>query len=207
MKVKKNKLFKSRAQMIIYIILTIIIMVLFVVIGTHDFNPNIETEGEQFNQVFTNVEKDNVFIFGDVTDVNSIINGKSEDAIVLFGFKNNEWTSYYAEYINDVAIELGIKKVIYYDFELDRKEKNGTYETIVNSLDVYVTFNDYNTADIYAPTLVVVKDGEVIAFINETSLRNGNVTPEIYWDQYKVEEFKSTLRTIFNEYLKGQQNG
>ena len=207
MKVKKNKLFKSRAQMIIYIILTIIIMVLFVVIGTHDFNPNIETEGEQFNQVFTNVEKDNVFIFGDVTDVNSIINGKSEDAIILFGFKNNEWTSYYAEYINDVAIELGIKKVIYYDFELDRKEKNGTYETIVNSLDVYVTFNDYNTADIYAPTLVVVKDGEVIAFINETSLRNGNVTPEIYWDQYKVEEFKSTLRTIFNEYLKGQQNG
>ena len=207
MKVKKNKLFKSRAQMIIYIILTIIIMVLFVVIGTHDFNPNIETEGEQFNQVFTNVEKDNVFIFGDVTDVNSIINGKSEDAIVLFGFKNNEWTSYYAEYINDVAIELGIKKVIYYDFELDRKEKNGTYETIVNSLDVYVTFNDYNTSDIYAPTLVVVKDGEVIAFINETSLRNGRVTPDIYWDQYKVEEFKGTLRTIFNEYLKGQQNG
>ena len=158
----KKKLFKSKLQMIVYLILVVIILILFIIIGKYDFNKDINTEAEQFHQIFTNVDKNNVFKFVNVTDVNNIISNDDINGIILFGFKSNEWTKYYAEYINDVANEVGVKEVFYYDFESDRKERNGTYETIVNNLSVYTKYDDYNTSDIYAPTLLVIKDGEVL---------------------------------------------
>lgn len=200
--VKKNKLFKNKLQMIIYILLMIIILILFIVIGKHDFNKNISTEAEQFNQIFTNVPKENVFKFSNAQEVNNIINSKKSKGIILFGFKANNWTSYYAEYIDEVAKEMDIKEVLYYDFESDRKDKNGTYETIVNSLSVYTKYTDYNTSEIYAPTLLVVKNGEILLYDDSTAVRSGNYTPDIYWQDYQIEDFKSTLRLVFVEYLK-----
>ncbi len=200
--VKKNKLFKNKLQMIIYILLMIIILILFIVIGKHDFNKNISTEAEQFNQIFTNVPKENVFKFSNAQEVNNIINSKKSKGIILFGFKANNWTSYYAEYIDEVAKEMDIKEVLYYDFESDRKDKNGTYETIVNSLSVYTKYTDYNTSEIYAPTLLVVKNGEILLYDDSTAVRSGNYTPDIYWQDYQIEDFKSTLRLVFAEYLK-----
>lgn len=200
--VKKNKLFKNKLQMIIYILLMIIILILFIVIGKHDFNKNISTEAEQFNQIFTNVPKENVFKFSNAQEVNNIINSKKSKGIILFGFKANNWTSYYAEYIDEVAKEMDINEVLYYDFESDRKDKNGTYETIVNSLSVYTKYTDYNTSEIYAPTLLVVKNGEILLYDDSTAVRSGNYTPDIYWQDYQIEDFKSTLRLVFAEYLK-----
>lgn len=200
--VKKNKLFKNKLQMIIYILLMIIILILFIVIGKHDFNKNISTEAEQFNQIFTNVPKENVFKFSHAQEVNNIINSKKSKGIILFGFKANNWTSYYAEYIDEVAKEMDINEVLYYDFESDRKDKNGTYETIVNSLSVYTKYTDYNTSEIYAPTLLVVKNGEILLYDDSTAVRSGNYTPDIYWQDYQIEDFKSTLRLVFAEYLK-----
>ena len=200
--VKKNKLFKNKLQMIIYILLMIIILILFIVIGKHDFNKNISTEAEQFNQIFTNVPKENVFKFSNAQEVNNIINSKKSKGIILFGFKANNWTSYYAEYIDEVAKEMNINEVLYYDFESDRKDKNGTYETIVNSLSVYTKYTDYNTSEIYAPTLLVVKNGEILLYDDSTAVRSGNYTPDIYWQDYQIEDFKSTLRLVFAEYLK-----
>lgn len=200
--VKKNKLFKNKLQMIIYILLMIIILILFIVIGKHDFNKNISTEAEQFNQIFTNVPKENVFKFSNAQEVNNIINSKKSKGIILFGFKANNWTSYYAEYIDVVAKEMDINEVLYYDFESDRKDKNGTYETIVNSLSVYTKYTDYNTSEIYAPTLLVVKNGEILLYDDSTAVRSGNYTPDIYWQDYQIEDFKSTLRLVFAEYLK-----
>ena len=200
--VKKNKLFKNKLQMIIYILLMIIILILFIVIGKHDFNKNISTEAEQFNQIFTNVPKENVFKFSNAQEVNNIINSKKSKGIILFGFKANNWTSYYAQYIDEVAKEMDINEVLYYDFESDRKDKNGTYETIVNSLSVYTKYTDYNTSEIYAPTLLVVKNGEILLYDDSTAVRSGNYTPDIYWQDYQIEDFKSTLRLVFAEYLK-----
>ena len=97
---------------------------------------------------------------------------------------------------------MDIKEVLYYDFESDRKDKNGTYETIVNSLSVYTKYTDYNTSEIYAPTLLVVKNGEILLYDDSTAVRSGNYTPDIYWQDYQIEDFKSTLRLVFAEYLK-----
>lgn len=188
--------------MIVYLLLFVIIIVLFIVIGKYDFNKDINTEAELFHQIFTKVDEDNVFKFVNVTDVNNVVNNKNGTGIILFGFATSEWTNYYAKYVNDVAKNVGIKEIMYYDFESDRKERNGTYETIVNSLGVYTKFDDYNTADIYAPTLIVVKNGKIILYNDSTSMRDGNYTPDIYWNDYQIEEFKGYLSYAFKEYLK-----
>lgn len=196
----RKMLFKSDLQMYISLFLMTIMLILFIVIGTYDFNKEVDSDATRFSQLFTNVAEDNVFKFINATEANNIISGTHASGIILFGFKTNIWTSYYAEYINDVAKEMKIDEVHYYDFEKDRRENNGTYETIVNKLAVYATSNDYSKMDLYAPTLVVVKDGDVIAFLDETALRKGSVTPDVYWQDYQVNNFKNNLRIIFKEY-------
>ena len=68
--------------------------------------------------------------------------------------------------------------------------------------DKYTKYDDYNTSDIYAPTLLVIKDGEVLLYDDSTAIRSGNYTPDIYWQDYQIEEFKSTLRLVFEKYVK-----
>ena len=197
-----NKLFKSKTQMIIYIILSIIILGLFVFIGTYDFNKKVDTEAKQINQILTMVPKKNIYKFTNSSEVNNLVNSTTSSGIVLFGFKANCWTNYFAKYVNEVAIENGINEIGYYDFENDRKEKNGTYETIVNNLSIYLKYTDYNTADILAPALLVIKNGNILGYIDDTSFRTGDITPDIYWNDYNVMTFKDKLNGIFSDYVK-----
>lgn len=197
-----NKLFKSKTQMVIYIILTIIIIILFILIGTYDFNKEVKSEALKINQTLTMVDKDNVYKFTNSSEVNNLINNTTASGIVLFGFKENCWTNYFAKYVNEVAKSVGIKEIGYYDFLSDRNESNGTYETIVNDLSIYLKYNDLGSSDIEAPALLVIKDGNILAYIDDTSYRTGDITPDIYWNEYNISIFKDKLNTIFTEYVK-----
>ncbi len=197
-----NKLFKSKTQMVIYIILTIIIIILFILIGTYDFNKEVKSEALKINQTLTMVDKDNVYKFTNSSEVNNLINNTTANGIVLFGFKENCWTNYFAKYVNEVAKSVGIKEIGYYDFLSDRNESNGTYETIVNDLSIYLKYNDLGSSDIEAPALLVIKDGNILAYIDDTSYRTGDITPDIYWNEYNISIFKDKLNTIFTEYVK-----
>ena len=104
--------------------------------------------------------------------------------------------------VNDVAKEVGIDKIYFYDFVKNREDNNGTYEAIVERLSSYVTYNDYSVADIYAPSLLVVCNDEVLLFDTETSFRSGNIAPSEYWNSLNIENKKSELREIFRTYLE-----
>ena len=95
-----------------------------------------------------------------------------------------------------------IDKVYFYDFVKNREDNNGTYEAIVERLSSYVTYNDYSVADIYAPSLLVVCNDEVLLFDTETSFRSGNIAPSEYWNSLNIENKKSELREIFRTYLE-----
>lgn len=196
---KKKSLFKNKAQMIIYTITFIICIGLFIFIGQVDFEKG-ETEAVKFSHLYNLVEEDNLFVFSNANDVLSIINGRS--GIVLFGFPSNVWTNYTADILNDVAKEMNIDKIYYYDFLKDRDESNGTYETIVNRLSVYVPINDEGTKNLHAPTVLFVKNGEVIGYFDETSIIKGTVTPEVYYNDYQRGITYEGFKTAMIEYLK-----
>ena len=197
--VKHETLFKNKLQMVIYFIIFAILIVAFIYIGMYDFNTKLP-DNERFASEFNLVGEDNVFEYINATNALMVANGTK--GIVLFGTINSEWVNYYASIVNDVAKEVGIDKIYYYDFVKNREDNNGTYEAIVERLSNYVTYNDYGVAEIYAPSLLVVCNDEVLLFDTETSFREGNVAPSEYWNSFNINSKKAELKEIFQEYLE-----
>lgn len=186
--------------MIIYTFLFVICIILFIVIGKIDFSEKEVTEAKKFNNIYNLVGEDNLYVFSNATEVLKIINGKS--GIILIGFPLNSWTKYTASILNEVAKEQGVDKIYYYDFLKDREESNGTYETIVNKLKKYVMVDDEGTKDLRAPTIIIVKNGEVIGYFDDTSMMKGEITPEDYYNVYQTNLLKEMYKTAILEYLK-----
>lgn len=197
---KKKSLFKNKTQMVIYTIILIVCIILFIVIGKTDFKKNEDTDAKKFSALYNLVEEDNLYVFSDANEVLNIINGKS--GIILFGFPQNKWTNYYANILNTVAKDYKIDKIYYYDFLRDRDESNGTYETIVNKLKVYVTVDDEGTKDLHAPTVLIIKNGEIIGYFDDTSILKGTITPDIYYTENQKAITYEGFKTAIVEYMK-----
>lgn len=196
--VKNEKMFKNKFQMVVYIILFCIIIYLFIVLGSKNYKEDIPSN-QRFANDFSMVSTDNVFKYVSASDARMVAKGKK--GIVLFGTKN-EWVNYYAYIVNKVAKEVGVDEIYYYDFTANRKDNNGTYQDIVKTLSNYVTYNDRGTANIYAPTLLVVCKDQIIYFDSETSFVSGEVRPSSYWNSFMEGKKEQELKTVFKEYLE-----
>lgn len=196
--VKNERLFKNKLQLAIYLIIFILLIGAFIYLGTLDYDETLP-DNELFAQEFSLVSEDNVFKYANATDALMVANGAK--GIVLFGTKN-EWVNYYANIINKVAKQVGIDNIYYYDFVSNRQDNNGTYEKIVEVLGDYVIYDDYNKAEIYAPSLLVVSKDEVLLFDTETSFRISNIEPSEYWNSYNEEQKIKELSKVFQEYLE-----
>ena len=190
-----NKKVKSVLQGILFIL----IIIAFIYVGTKDFNIEVTVDNERFDQEYANVSKENVFKYANAVDIYSSL---KNSAVIFMGFPQNKWSGYYANILNEAAKDAGIKEILYYDFYEDRENRNGTYQSIVLSLTNYLVTLDDGTEEIYAPTLVIVKNGKVIAFDNETAFTKGNITPEVYWDEYQSGIKYNNFKIMFQEYLK-----
>lgn len=195
--IKNKKMFKSKTQMIIYLIVFCLLIYAFIYLGKKDYNVKLP-DNERFASEFSMVSEDNVFKYVSAVDAR-MVSCKAK-GIVLFG-TNNEWVDYYAYMINKIAKEVGIKEIYYYDFTKNRKDNNGTYEDIVKNLSEYVTYNDKGVAEIYAPSLLVVSNDKVLLFDSETSFIKGKTTPSEYWNQQKTLEKEEMLRQVFTQYM------
>mgnify|MGYP000496041981 FL=1 len=195
--IKNKKMFKSKTQMIIYLIVFCLLIYAFIYLGKKDYNVKLP-DNERFASEFSMVSEDNVFKYVSAVDARMV--SRKAKGIVLFG-TNNEWVDYYAYMVNKIAKEVGIKEIYYYDFTKNRKDNNGTYEDIVKNLSEYVTYNDKGVAEIYAPSLLVVSNDKVLLFDSETSFIKGKTTPSEYWNQQKTLEKEEMLRQVFTQYM------
>ena len=202
---KDKSLFKNKVQMIIYLIIFCILIWAFIYLGTRNYKNEINNDKERFDMDFSLVDKDNVFVYAKNLDVRSAI--QSGNTIVFFGNNKSEWVNYYASILNEAAKNVGIKKILYYDFFDDRDTKNGTYEKIVEILKDYVKTNDLGVKNIYAPTLVVIKNNNILYFDDETSFVDGDTTPNYYWTVNNKELKQGELENIFIKYLGSDISG
>ncbi len=189
---------KTKTKIDIFLIFLIILG--FIYVGTRDFYVVEKEDNKKFDKEYSNVSKDNVFTYVNSNEVYITI--KNGSAIIFMGFPNNNWTGYYAKLVNDAAKEVGVKKILYYDFLEDRNNNNGTYESIVNKLSSFLPVIDTGEQNIYAPTLVIVKNGQIVAFDNETAIKNGNISPDDYWNQYNSGIKIQNLKEMFKNYLE-----
>lgn len=196
--IKNKKMFKSKTQMVIYIIIFCLLIYAFIYLGKKEYKVELP-DNEKFSSMFSMVSTDNVFKIVNATEARMVSRGAK--GIVLFGTEN-EWVDYYAYIVNKIAKEVGVEEIYYYDFTKNRKDNNGTYEDIVKNLSNYVTYNDKGVAEIYAPSLLVVSKDEVLLFDSDTSFIKGKTTPSIYWNSFTQGEKEQELRAVFTEYLK-----
>ena len=190
--IKNKKMFKSKTQMVIYIIIFCFLIYAFIYLGKKEYKVELP-DNERFANEFSMVSKENVFKYVNATDARMVSRGAK--GIVLFG-TNNEWVNYYAYIVNKIAKETGVKEIYYYDFTKNRKDNNGTYEDIVKNLSNFVTYNDRGVGEIYAPSLLVVSKDEVLLFDSDTSFVKGEITPSAYWNSITQNEKEQELFLI-----------
>ena len=171
---------------------------LFIYFGSKEYT--IKTpDNVKFSNEYKDISKNNIFSYVSAEQVKEILNKKS--GILFMGFASNVWSHYYANYLNEVAISNGIKNIYYYDFQKDRNLNNQLYNDIVTYLEDYLNISDTNGKDLFAPTIVIVKNGEVIYFDDEIHLIKGNITPEEYFTDYKKNLFLANLDNAIKKYI------
>ena len=180
-------------------VLFIVIIGAFIYVGTRDFNVAEVVDNERFDQDYVNVSQDNVFKYVNAVEVYSALNNS---AIIFMGYPTNKWSGYYANILNEAAKDSGIEEILYYDFYEDRENRNATYQSIVLNLSNYLTTLDDGSQEIFAPTLIIIKNGKIIAYDAETSLTQGNINPDDYWTSYQTGLKYNSFKTMFQEYLE-----
>lgn len=186
--------------MIIYIILFVIFIALFIYFGTLE-NTTKKTS-DKFKNEYKEVNEDNVFVYLNAAETLDYI--KKDNILILFGMKNNSFVGNYANILNEVAKNVGIEKIYYYDLTEDRKIKNGTYQSIVNYLKDYAVSLDDGSKNIYAPSLLVKNDGIITYFDDEDAIVHGETNANDYFDNYRTNLKKITLKNVLEDYKKNE---
>ncbi len=194
MKVNKPKM--SIVQKGFYIISFIFLISAFIYLGTKNYNNNlVMSDSERFTLEF-GIPQNNVFKYKKNSEILETLNTGS--ALIFMAFPENDWSSYYASLLNEVAKKENIKEILFYNFSDDRLNDDYYYENIVDHLESYVTVLDDGTKNIYSPTLIIVKNGDIIYFDNETSIMSGEHTIKEYWTnerrKLKSEEITNAIR-------------
>lgn len=162
------------------------------------------TSGKEYLDV--EILKDNNIQYKTLKEINEIIDGTG---VIYFGFPECPWCRNAIPLILEAAKEVGISEIYYCNAKDERNElyldENGNiitkkegsedYNTLLlklkDTLSVYGGLNDENLKRLYFPTLLVVKDGEVLAF------HEGTLDTQLDPYQGLSAEDKEKLQDIF----------
>ena len=187
------------------IVLIFILLIVLIFLGKKDYKVDATKDNKRFDKEYSMVSRDNVFKYVSEEETYDIL--KKGEGIIFMAFSENEWSNYYAKILNDVAKEMNIGTIYYYNFLADREKDSVIYEKIVDYLKEYLKKDDLGKINVSAPTLVVLKEGNVMAFDDETSRVTGTITPENYWKEEMINNKQEHFRNIFTVYMGGIING
>lgn len=186
-------------QKVLYIIWFIIMVYLFIILGTKDYHVPINklNDKDSFNKEY-NLNIDNIFVYKNGKEALNILNS---NGILFMAYPENIWSDEYATILNRICKKYGITEIGYYNFKAARSVSNRDYLNIVNRLKSYNFVTDNGVSNIYSPTVVFAKNGNIIYYDNETSIIKGNITPEEYWTNSKILNKEAEFEYYLNIYL------
>ena len=187
---------KKKIIIIIGVVLVIALGVLGYLYLNKEKNTNVD--GKKFATEYTSVTEDNVFVYRTIDEIINIL--EHGTGVVYLGFPECPWCTAYVPYLNEVAKANSVDKVYYYNIYNDRKENNDNYKKLVDILKEYLKFDEEGNKRIYAPSVIAVKDGEILDFDDETAWdTKGYKTPEEYWKNEDLDGLKEKLTKMFEE--------
>ena len=183
----------------IFIIIGVIVLILigvvsFLLINKDNKNDNdkVGEDAKKFASEYTTVSEDNVFVYRDIDEIIRIM--EKGTGVVYLGFPECPWCGAYVKYLNEVAKEVGIEKIYYYNILNDRKDETEEYKKILSILGDNLQNDEEGNPRVYVPNVSFHIDGEVIGNDCETSLDTHNLEkPEDYWTDEEVKDLKETL--------------
>lgn len=176
-------------------VLVIVAIVVGVVLILNKNNKTEITDAVKFSEEYTEIDKNNVFVYRSVDEIINIL--ENGTGIVLLGFPECPWCQRYVKYLNEVAKDLGIDKIYYYNIREDRKNNTEDYQKIVAILKEYLQYDEEGNKRIYVPSVIALKKGEIVGFDDETAWdTKGFKTPDEYWTDDEVKDLKERLETM-----------
>lgn len=159
---------------------------------------NKETDAQKFKNEYSMVSDNNPFVYRNIDQIINIL--EKGTGVVYLGFPECPWCQAYVPYVEEVAKKVGIDKVYYFNILEDRKNNSEKYQKIVKILNEYIPNDEEGNKRIFVPALIVVKEGKILLFNDETSLdTKGYEKPEDYWKNEGSEDLKLLFEKAFNE--------
>ena len=188
---------KKYIRVIIYAILFTLLIGTFIYLGKKDFTVDKnQSDGERFALEYK-IDKENPFVYSYGAEIVDII--KNRTGLIYLGFSSNDWSRYYVRYLNEVLEANNVKKVYYYDLLKDRVKYTKPYRELEELLTDYLYELDSGKIAISTPAFIIVNDGKIVYFDDETAIERNNITPDYYWTNEKIEAFKSRIDSIIKE--------
>ena len=152
-----------------------------------------EEDNIKFSKEYTSVGEKNVFTYRALDEIINIM--EKGTGVVYLGFPECPWCNAYVKYLNEVALEVGIDKIYYYNILEDRKNNTEGYQKVVAILKDYLQNDDEGNPRIYVPNVSFHIQGKVVGNDYETSKdTHGLSNPDEYWNEEEVKELKETLK-------------
>ena len=146
---------------------------------------------DKFVSEYTLLEENHVFEIINIDEAINILNNKT--GVVFFCNPGSDWCQHYAKILDDIAVENEMNKIYYVDIKDDRSINSNKYRKLVTKLYDFLDTDDTGNKRISMPNLTFVKNGEIIANDNRTSLVSSDTTPEEYWTRENILTFKNKI--------------
>lgn len=163
-----------------------------------DGKEEINSDALRFSNEYTLVDKNNIFVYKNIDEIINIL--ESETGIVYLGFPECPWCQRYVKYLNEVALNSNIKEIYYYNILQDRNNNTDKYQKIVSLLSDNLINDDNGMKRVFVPDVSFVKNGKVLYHDNETSIVDSDITPEEYWNEQHIINFKSKIQGYIDNY-------
>lgn len=185
---------KKRIMILVSVIILFMIGVVSLVLFLKK-DKKTASDMEKFSAEYHEVAKNNVFVYRNIDEIINIL--EKGTGIVYLGFPECKWCQRYTKYLNEVAMDMGISKIYYYNIREDRKLNTENYQKIVSILENYLQNDEEGNKRIYVPSVIALKKGEIVGFDDETAWdTKGFETPDEYWNTDEVKDLKEKLEKM-----------
>ena len=164
-----------------------------------------KTDSEKFKEEYSEVRSNNVFVYKDIDEVIKLM--ENGTGVVYLGFPECPWCQAYVKYLDEVASEVGIESIYYYNILEDRKDNTEGYQRLVEILGDYLQYDMDGNKRIYVPNVSFHISGEIIGVDFETSLDTHDLSdPSEYWTEEEVKDLKNTLTELMERVYDKQSS-
>lgn len=185
---------KKRIMILVSVIILFMIGVVSLVLFLKKDKKTV-SDMEKFSTEYHEVANNNVFVYRNIDEIINIL--EKGTGIVYLGFPECKWCQRYTKYLNEVAMDMGISKIYYYNIREDRKLNTENYQKIVSILENYLQNDEEGNKRIYVPSVIALKKGEIVGFDDETAWdTKGFETPDEYWNTDEVNDLKEKLEKM-----------